>query len=245
MSNDWKNSQFELLKNLYNNEVFAHVELTPSAKLFLWALCSHFNPKRETMFPAQATVAKRLGMSERSAERAVKELRDKGLITYTTKRVNHYVFAQKFFDLVKMSGKVGQNVGCEDRQNVALTNKHEQINNKEIFKNNFSDGAKNQLNISRNTTKTRVWGGVTKVYQPGGKAIPSIEETREYIEEREKIRAQGFNPLDYTKKEALNWLRKADIAWLQYSGIARQLVLKYKLREFEFLLKPAPIKKKL
>lgn len=150
-------TQFELSKLLYESEAFSRIELTASAKLFLWALCSHYNPDNETMFPAQATVAKRLGMSSRSAERAAKELKEKGLITYTTKRVNHYVFSSRFFELVGLEARVSvkgaatdtlsgahrQNVGCGVRQNVALTNKHEQRNKKEkIFFLEESGGVK-------------------------------------------------------------------------------------------------------
>ena len=107
-------TQFELTKIIYESAFFAKIPLTPSSKLFLWALCTHYNPDNETMFPSQATVAKRLGMSEKSAERAVKELKEKGLVDYETKKVNHYKFSQKFFNLVKMSVMSRQNVGCED-----------------------------------------------------------------------------------------------------------------------------------
>ena len=124
-------TQFELTKIIYESAFFSKIELTPSSKLFLWALCTHFNPENETMFPSQATVAKRLGMSEKSAERAVKELKEKGLVEYETKKVNHYKFSQKFFSLVKMSVISRQNVGSEHRQNVGQTNKIEQKNNKE------------------------------------------------------------------------------------------------------------------
>lgn len=223
-----KDTQFTLVKKLYESEIFAQVELTPSAKLFLWALCSHYNPNHKTMFPSQATVSKRLGMSERSAERAVKELREKGLVTYITKRVNHYEFSEKFFGLVKMSDEVGQNVGYGVGQNVGLTNNNEQKNKEGFLKNSFK---------GRNGTTMRVYDGVQKYFQPGGKAVPSIEETRKYIEEREKIRAENFNPLDYTKDEAMHWLKTADIAYLMRSKIAMQLIEKYDLKGFEHILK--------
>ncbi len=232
-------SQFELTKLLYESEIFSRTELTASAKLFLWALCSHYNPNNKTMFPSQATVARKLGMSERSAERAAKELKEKGLVAYVTKRVNHYVFTATFFELVglsqnkektelnlnntvKMSERNRQNVGCEPRQNVGLTNKYEQINKKGSF--NFFKGAKGFNGNQQN------------YFQPGGKAIPSIEETKELIKQHEKIREEGFNPMNYSRKEALKWLNSADSFWLKHSKIARHLIEKYALKEFEHII---------
>jgi DNA-binding Lrp family transcriptional regulator len=207
-------TQFELTKALYTSGLFDKVDLTSSSKLFLWALCTHFNPKKETMFPSQANVAKKLGISEKSAERAVKELREKGLLTYITKKVNHYVFSAHFFELVKMSDQFRQNVGCDVRQNVGLTNKDEQRKNTKNFK-NFNYAAPRE---------------------PGGRAIPSIEETSKYIEEFEEAKKTSVNPYKYTKKEALRWLKMVPNWRLGRSHLVKSLVEKYQFEEFLWVL---------
>ncbi len=207
-------TQFELTKALYISGLFDKIDLTSSSKLFLWALCTHYNPNKDTMFPSQASVAKKLGISEKSAERAVKELRDKGLLTYITKKVNHYVFSEKFFELVKMSEQFRQNVGNGTRQNVGQTNKYEQRNNTKKFQ-NFNQGGS---------------------LQPGGRAIPSIEETRKYIEEFEEAKKTSVNPYNYTKDEALRWLKKVPGWRLGRSDLVKTLVKKYRFKEFLFVL---------
>jgi len=196
-------SQFELTKILYSSGILAQCDLTPSAKLFLWALCSHYNPNNKTMFPSQQTVAAKLGISEKSAQRAVKELKMHGLIDYETKRVNHYVFGEKFFELVKMSGMVGQNVLREGGQNVRLTNKKEK---------------KKEHGFSLNLQNKRT---------------PDSEETRKFIDEKNKIGAMGFNPYDCDRKSALEWLRSTPKFWLLKSKAARFLIEKYKFSEFQ------------
>lgn len=262
-------TQFELSKLLYESEAFSRIELTASAKLFLWALCSHYNPDNETMFPAQATVAKRLGMSSRSAERAAKELKEKGLITYTTKRVNHYVFSPRFFELVGLEARVSvkgaetdslsdelrQNVGCGFRQNVALTNKHEQKNKKEkIF---FLNGAKAavvnekehsdkvlRLEYGLNTTKKSNWKNSApganypnnynwKGTQKELRSAPNVEETRELLEKQEQEREKAVNPFDFNREQALSWLSVADEWVLKHSKIAQHLIKKHSLTEFQ------------
>lgn len=218
-------SQFELTKILYSSGILAECDLTPSAKLFLWALCSHYNPSNETMFPSQQTVAKKLGISEKSAQRAVKELKTFGLIDYETKRVNHYVFGEKFFELVKMSGLVGQNVLLDGGQNVRLTNKKEKKEEQRgVFKKSFGGQS---LKYGKKATEQ----------VSAGRMVPNAEETRKLIEENEKIRQEGFNPFEYNRKDALEWLQSTAPFWIQRSKLAEFLVRKYGFKEFQHILK--------
>ena len=129
-------TQFEIVRAIYDSGILAEITLSPATKLVLIAIAHHFNPKKEDMFPSQKFIAKKLGISERSAERAVAELKKADLISYQTQRVNHYKFTAKFFESVKLSGKFRQIVGKEVRQIVGQTNKHEQKNNG-FSKNNF------------------------------------------------------------------------------------------------------------
>lgn len=219
-------SQFELTKILYSSGMLSKIDLTPSAKLFLWALCSHYNPNNETMFPAQQTVAQKLGISEKSAQRAVKELKTHGLIDYETKRVNHYTFGPKFFELVKMSGVEGQNVLSDGGQNVRLTKKYEKRKEQAdfSFKSFGENGGWRKNNAGFKETS-------------GRKMVPDADETRKMIEEHEKIREMNLNPYDYDREEALRWLKAAPQFWLVRSKLAYFLVQKYKFKEFEYILR--------
>ncbi len=229
-------TQYELTKIIYDSAFFAKVPLTPSSKLFLWALCTHFNPENETMFPSQATVAKRLGMSEKSAERAVKELKEKNLIEYETKKVNHYRFSQKFFSMVKMSVKSGQNVGCDDRQNVGQTNNKEQKkNNKKIqILFNKKNAKWQKINYDNHFQK----------YEPTpSRAIPSIAETQKLIAERDAAGNSDFNPWEYSKEDALIWLKSLNEGFLSRSELAKSLILKYEFIEFYSFIGVKVVKK--
>lgn len=220
-------SQFELTKILYSSGILAECNLTPSAKLFLWALCSHYNPNNKTMFPSQQTVAAKLGISEKSAQRAVKELKTHGLIDYETKRVNHYVFGPKFFELVKMSGAVGQNVLKEEGQNVRLTNKKEKKEQKAVFSFGKEEG---------NSQSGKGFTGQNMHKDLPNKRTPGVEETKKILEEREKIRAMSANPQNFSREEALKWLENIPKFWLEKSKVAEFLVQKYEFSEFKQIL---------
>ncbi len=216
-------SQFELTKLLYSSGMLSKIDLTPSAKLFLWALCSHYNPNNDSMFPSQQTVAEKLGISEKSAQRAVKELKNHGLIEYETKRVNHYTFGPKFFELVKMSDAGGQNVLSDGGQNVRLTKNHEKRKEHADFSSKNLGGWKRRDNAAYGEAR-------------GGRMVPGTEETRKMIEEHEKIREMNFNPYEYNREDALQWLKAAPKFWLLRSKLAYFLVQKYEFDEFQFVL---------
>lgn len=86
-------SQFALTQNLLNN--LSQFKLTPTAKLVLLELSSFYNPKKADMFPKQKTLAKKIGISERSVVRAVQELLNEGLIMVECKYTNHYKFTSR------------------------------------------------------------------------------------------------------------------------------------------------------
>ena len=133
-------NQFELSKMVYTSGFLANVNLTPTAKLVLIALMQHYNANNAEMFPSQKFLGAQLGISEKSVERAIANLRDENLIFYVTQKVNKYRFTAHFFEQIKMSVDHRQNVGSHHRQNVGQTNKGEQINKKEFF-NFLGEGA--------------------------------------------------------------------------------------------------------
>lgn len=86
-------SQFKLTNYLLNN--LSQFDITPIAKLVLLELSACYNPNKSDMFPKQKTLAKKIGVSERSVVRGIQELVKEGLILIESKYTNHYVFTSK------------------------------------------------------------------------------------------------------------------------------------------------------
>lgn len=124
-------TQFEVINAIYDSKLFSKIKLTAGARLVLISLARHYNPLRQDSFPSYSCIAQHTGVSKKSVERAIKELCEKGLISYTTEKVNHYRFTDLFFGVVKMTIDYRQNDGSGYRQNVALTNNPEKIKKKE------------------------------------------------------------------------------------------------------------------
>ena len=124
-------TQFEVINAIYDSKLFSKIKLTAGARLVLISLARHYNPLRQDSFPSYSCIAAHTGVSKKSVERAIKELTEKGLVVYTTEKVNHYRFTDYFFSVVKMSEDYRQNDGSNCRQNVAQTNKPEKIKKKE------------------------------------------------------------------------------------------------------------------
>ena len=100
--------QFYLSKALVSS--LHKFELPPTAKLVLIYLADCYNPEKNEVFPKQKTIAEKIGLSERSVIRAIKELTTAGIIIYETKANNFYKFTSKFFSLANLSPEKGQNV---------------------------------------------------------------------------------------------------------------------------------------
>lgn len=196
-------SQFELINLVYKSKLFTKVDLKPTAKLVLYALIHHYNPCNEDMFPSQKFIAQSLDISEKSVERAVKELAANRLIMYVTRNVNRYKFTANFFDLVKMSETVRQNVASMVRQNVGQTYKHEQKKNMGVS--SFSS---------------------FRAQKPTGAAHKSVQETKVYLKEIEENKKKDFSPKDFSKEEAQNWLKKLP-AELHGGILAQEVYKKY------------------
>lgn len=110
-------SQFELTNYLLNN--LSQFNISPSAKLILLELSTYYNPKNADIFPKQKTLAKKIGISERSITRGISELVKAGLIMVECKYTNRYKIVarmdgkraenEKIFTADTMSGDLSQN----------------------------------------------------------------------------------------------------------------------------------------
>lgn len=94
-------SQYELSKTVLNN--LQQFDVSPAAKLVLLYLIDCYNPKRDIVYPKQKTIANKLGISESSVKRAIKEIAKVGAIVYETKCINHYKLTSKIFSLSKLT----------------------------------------------------------------------------------------------------------------------------------------------
>lgn len=124
-------SQFEISKRIYSSGILSRIELSMSAKLVLIALGNHYNPEKNGMFPSQKFISEQIGISLKSVERAIKELKNANLLVYVTKKVNCYYFTTKFFAEIKLSEDIGQIDGRNIGQIDGQTEKHEQKKNRE------------------------------------------------------------------------------------------------------------------
>ena len=91
------NSQFTLTNTTIN--YLSALDLMPSTKLVVIYLTTCYNVKNKFVYPKQKTIVKKLGISEKTVIRAIRELVDKGYCTKTRKAYdqNYYAFTDKFF----------------------------------------------------------------------------------------------------------------------------------------------------
>ena len=206
-------SQFTLTQNLLNN--LSQFKLTPTAKLVLLELSSFYNPKKVDMFPKQKTLAKKLGISERSVVRAIQELLNEGLILVECKYTNHYKFTSKIvaqqpenknFYNEDMSEDFGQN-GKQLNDKMA---EHEYEPTKEHIKEPQESGENVYYGddlilyeYAKNKAKYNVYSFMKAIKEKGGDkkiiseykkkknvtqiALRSIQETQELIKEQAEL----------------------------------------------------------
>jgi hypothetical protein len=132
-------TQFELSKQLLEN--LHKWNLSPTAKLVLMMLSSSYNPNKVDFYPAQQTIADKLGIGISSVKRAIKEMSLQGIVLYETKKFNRYKFTPKFFTTFNL---IPGNVQNETLIGVKMDMK--QITEKRSNNNNFSNNNTSSLN---------------------------------------------------------------------------------------------------
>ena len=92
---------FDLVKILLNN--LFRFDLSSTCKLVLLSLADCYNPKHEYVFPKQSTIAKKLGITEKSVSRAINTLEKFCIISKTRKYSNLYTInIKQILDSVKI-----------------------------------------------------------------------------------------------------------------------------------------------
>ena len=178
-------TQYEITKKIATSDLFFQLrlkgyDLTMSAKLVL-ILISNYYPN---MFPSIAFIALKLDISPRSVQRAINELSEAGLISYETKRSNHYNFTAFFFELVNLSDKKQQN-DTSPMTNCHTNKQVNKINNilscKDI--NSIDSQQNNDVNL-KNSLKEP-----SQTAQDDDKSVQSIDNTNKPDDNLEKINA--------------------------------------------------------
>lgn len=213
-------SQFKLTNYLLNN--LSQFEITPIAKLVLLELSACYNPNKPDMFPKQKTLAKKIGVSERSVVRGVQELIKAGLILVESKYTNHYVFASRIGGEWSQNEKIftSENMSDDLRQNDSLKrdnlshHKHEpikeQINqpeNVEDFKllKSYAEskGAKNVSSyiaaLKRNGSAEKIIKDVKAKKAADRYFAKQIEDTKKLILESESNAKMAVPPTEEWK----------------------------------------------
>lgn len=125
-------TQFELSKLIISTKFLSKNKLSPSARLVLIVLTSHY----PNIYPSLKTIQEESGIaSKTSVISSLKELSKAGFIFYETKNVNHYKFTQYFFESLDIEHQWYEN--CKES---GTKIEHKQIkkqkNNKFLNKNN-------------------------------------------------------------------------------------------------------------
>lgn len=122
-------SQFRLTNYLLNN--LSQFDITPIAKLVLLELSACYNPQKADMFPKQKTLAKKIGVSERSVVRGVQELIKAGLILVEGKYTNHYKFTSKIGFLSPQNEHFGESDKTSEDLRQNSTSKRDNLSHHE------------------------------------------------------------------------------------------------------------------
>jgi len=209
-------SQFELCKQIYTCEIFSKFKLSPSARLVLVALANHYNPDKKDMFPSQEFLAQKLYMSVKSVQRAVAELRQKGLIIYETKKFNRYVFTNIFFASLELSGNRRQNVS-ETSVKMSPKQIKEQKKNNNNFK-NFKSFSSEKSDYQRSDYQRNYAVQGSSVSQNNRKN--QVEETKKLIEQTYNVEVKS--PMD-DLETAITWLNSLNEVHLKHSFIRQRV----------------------
>lgn len=144
-------TSFDIKKLINESEMFSKIELKLTSRMVLLAFCDFYNHEKEKqeIYPSIAKIEKRTGCKESAVHRAIKELKNKGLIIVSGEsgKSNHYLFTKLFFNLILSDLKENKNPCQKDTptpvkktvdpcQKDTLINKRINKKNNNFFKKN-------------------------------------------------------------------------------------------------------------
>lgn len=92
---------------------FARADLTPTAKLVLYALAHRHNQETGRCDPSVVTIARDIGVSERSVQYAIRQLCDAKAITVTERKRRTGRGRRDMTHRYRILGYAGQNMGAK------------------------------------------------------------------------------------------------------------------------------------
>lgn len=126
-------SNWHIMARLYESGLATTFNISSLGQTVLYAIAFHYNVKRNDSYPNQLLISERVNKSIKAVGRAIRELREKGLISVTKSRKgNLYRFTELFFESLKLSGQTGQNWEVrQDNFGVSHDIEHEKEQEKE------------------------------------------------------------------------------------------------------------------
>lgn len=235
-----KTTSFEICKQIYTSGLLNKVKLSPSTKLVLIALANHY----PNVFPSQKFIATQLGITTRSVERAIFELKNKGLVIYITKKVNNYKFTNLFLNLIEGGKKFGsENLSGNNRKidgstsdNLSDKQTNEKTTNPQqscAFSSKNSERGQNKPSTFNKNPQTPAKLSDYKqrkyhhnTYQEGAKH-KTPEQTKKELASSFDLK-QG-SPLDFSKAQAITYIKNLPEQLQTRSYFAKELKKKWNI----------------
>lgn len=192
-------TQFELSKMIISSRFFSKFKMSPSARLVLIVLCSHY----PNIFPSIKTIQEESGIaSKTSVINSLKELSKLGVILYETKNVNHYTFTLYFFENLNIEPE-----GVKNCKFDGTKIEHKQINNQ--INKKYEKVKENREKLPKYHHNSHIIGINYPKYKRPEKIVKN-------------------SPLDFNKEQAIEFLNNLP-GNLQNTFFAKELRKKWKL----------------
>lgn len=188
-----KLTSYDIQKMITTSRLFKKVKLENSTKLVLRALIDYYNADRENTYPSQLRLSEDTDLSIRTVERAIKELKLKGVIISAGQSGKHntYKLTNLFFKFI-LSGEQEKNNPRQDdgstTDTMTVDHRHSdgQTNKEKIKKHNNFKNFKNT-----NDFDSELASQLSDI---------RITETKQYLKESLNMNKKSASPLEFVEK---------------------------------------------